>query len=292
MSRFELMALGCAFLWALNALVLRRLSSRASPAAMNGIRCGAAGVAFLVWLPFHQAPTGLAEVPLVEWGILAVSLLSGIIVGDTLYLVALREIGVARAMPLSGIFPLTTLLFERLLLQTPLQPGLLAGSALVATGVVLMTRGRVPTQEQGVTPGRLGLGVVCALAAALLWGFGVTLLKPALAHLTQVQANAVRMPLVALVLYVAVVRPSGERLGALSWQVWCWLAGTGLLGMGLGAYMFLTALDELGPTKLVTLTSASPLFGLVLAVVFLGERIDVRVLAGAACCVGGVWAVL
>ena len=126
----------------------------------------------------------------------------------------------------------------------------------------------------------------------MLWGLAVTLLKPALAHLTIVQANALRMPVVALLLYLALVRPSGERLRSLSQRAWILLVGSGLLGMGLGAYMFLTALSLLGPAKAVTLTSASPVFGLALAVLFLKERVDARVLAGVACCLAGVWSVL
>ena len=123
-----------------------------------------------------------------------------LVIGDTLYLVALREIGVSRAMPLSGTFPLSTLLFERLLLGTPLLPSLLAGSLLVGVGVVLLAWGRAPTPTVSAPPARLLRGILCALTASLLWGLAVTLLKPALVHLTMVQANAARMPVVALLL--------------------------------------------------------------------------------------------
>lgn len=287
----ELLALGCAFLWAVNALVLRSLSASVSPAAMNAIRCGAAGLAFLVWLPFDQPLSSLAAVPLSAWGLLLLSLVTGIVVGDTLYLIALREIGVSRSMPLSGTFPLSTLLFEHLLLDTSLRPSLLIGSLLVVAGVVLLSRSRAPAPPQPAAAACLRLGLACALLSAVLWGFAVTLLRPALDHMTQLQANAVRMPIVALLLYLAVVRPSGERLRGLRWRTWLLLGGSGLLGMGLGAYMFLTAVERLGPARAVTLTSASPVFGLALAVLFLRERVDALGLVGAACCLAGVWVV-
>ena len=281
-STAELLALGCAFIWAVNALMLKTLSAEVSPAAMNAARCGVAGAAFLVWLPFDAPLATLAVVPLADWGLLLASLVIGIVVGDTLYLIALRDIGVSRSMPLSGTFPLSTLLFEHLLLRTPLRPTLLAGAVLVCLGIVLLSRGRAPGP---LSPARLRRGVVLSVAASMLWGLAVTLLKPALAHLTIVQANALRMPVVALLLYLALVRPSGERLRSLSRRAWVILIASGLLGMGLGAYMFLTALSLLGPAKAVTLTSASPVFGLALAVLFLKERVDARVLAG-------VWSVL
>ncbi|MDA0336279.1 MAG: DMT family transporter [bacterium] len=291
-STAELLALGCAVIWAVNALILRTLTDEVAPATINAVRCGAAGLAFLLWLPFSAPLSSLAAVPWTEWGLLLLSLSCGLVIGDTLYLVALHEIGVARAMPLSGTFPLSTLLFERLLLGTPLHPGLLAGCLLVGVGVVLMAWGRAQIPAGDRPPARLLRGVFFALAASLLWGLAVTLLKPALTHLTMVQANAVRMPIVALLLYVFMLRPSGHPLRVLSPRAWVLLVGSGLSGMGLGAYMFLTALQKIGPAKAVTLTSASPVFGVALAVLFLREKITLRALVGAACCLGGVYAVL
>ncbi|MDP7447805.1 MAG: DMT family transporter [Candidatus Latescibacteria bacterium] len=306
MSTAELYALGCAVLWAINALVLRTLAHQVAPATINAVRCGAAGLLFLLLMPFSAPLSSLALVPWSEWGLLLISLSCGLVVGDTLYLVALREIGVSRAMPVSGTFPLTTLLFERLLLGTPLQPTILLGSLLVGVGVVLLAWAKVPKTSgatphaSGTTPHasgtvppvRLLRGVLCALTAALLWGLAVTLLKPALVHLTMVQANAVRMPMVALLLYLLVMRPAGQALRPLTRRTWVLLVGSGLSGMGLGAYLFLSALSQIGPAKTVTLTSASPVFGVALAVLFLKEKVDARALVGAACCLAGVYAVL
>lgn len=293
LSTAELAALGCALIWAAHALLLRNLTREVAPATITAIRCGSAGVAFLVLMPFESPLSTLTLVPWTEWGLLFISLTAGLVIGDTIYLVALREIGVSRAMPVSGTFPLTTLLFERLLLGTPLQPSLLGGSLLVGVGIVLLARRRAAAAAtMDRPPERLLFGVACALAASMLWGLSVTLLKPALQHLTIVQVNALRMPMVALLLYVFVVRHSGQPLASLSRQSWAVAVGTGLVGFGLGAYLFLTALEQIGPAKAVTLTSASPVFGVALAALFLRERPDAWALAGAACCLAGVYTVL
>lgn len=292
LSTAEFFALGCAAIWAVNALVLRNLAHQIPPATINAVRCGAAGVIFLLCLPLTDSLSSLVLVPWTEWGLLLLSLTAGLVIGDTLYLVSLREIGVSRAMPLSGTFPLSTLLFERLLLGTPLQPSLLLGCLLVGLGVVLLALDRTPTTTPSAAPTRLLRGVLCALAASLLWGLAVTLLKPALTHLTMVQANAARMPMVAVLLYLFVMRPTGQSVRQLSRRDWILLIGSGVSGMGLGAFMFLTALSQIGPAKAVTLTSVSPVFGVVLAVLFLHEKVGPRALAGAACCLAGVYAVL
>ena len=56
--------------------------------------------------------------------------------------------------------------------------------------------------------------------------------------------------------------------------------------------MFLYALKTIGATKTVTLTSTAPVFGLALGALFLGERLSLRIAAGTAACLAGVWFVL
>ena len=70
------------------------------------------------------------------------------------------------------------------------------------------------------------------------------------------------------------------------------LGFSGILGMGIGALAFLTAINLIGPAKTATLTAATPVFGLVMAVLFLKEKPTPPLLAGVALCVTGVWLVL
>ena len=49
---------------------------------------------------------------------------------------------------------------------------------------------------------------------------------------------------------------------------------------------------SIGPAKTTTLSSVSPVFGLVMAVLFLKEKVSLRIVLGAALCVSGVWLVL
>lgn len=79
---------------------------------------------------------------------------------------------------------------------------------------------------------------------------------------------------------------------ALSRRLWVLLVASGLTGMGLGGYLFLTAMSEIGPAKAVTLTSSSPVIGIALAVLFLKEKLDARAVLGTGCCLLGVYTVL
>jgi drug/metabolite transporter (DMT)-like permease len=294
-SSSELLALGCAFAWALNGLLLRSQLLKVSPPLINVVRCGMAGLFYWLLLPFDSAPlAAFSQVTLGEWGLLLGNVVIGLVIADVLYLTSIREIGLSRTLALTGVFPLATLLWEHLLLQQPLNPDLLLGSCLVVVGVILLA-GQVKAKSgaQEVGAERLKFGIFISLVAAVLWGLSTVLIKPAMAHMTAVQANAVRMPLVSLLLYLTRVWPNeNENLARLDWRTVGVLSLTGILGMGIGGLMFLAALKDLGPARAVTITSVSPVFGLIFGVVFLKERLSVRIVAGVVFCVAGVWAVL
>lgn len=290
LSLAEWAALSCALIWATNGLLLRTQSEHVTPGAMNAIRCAVAGAAFWLALPFDSIPlVGLLEVTAAEWIMMLAALSLGVALGDTLYLIAMKEIGVSRTLALTGTFPLTTLFWQTLLLDAPFNPTLLLGSALVVGGLFFLSRSGAADER----PVRLQWGIALSLIAALCWGFSATLLKPATVHMSAIQTNAIRMPLIALLLFVVRVLPSGnERLRGIRVRSLLIVGATGLLGMGVGAYLFIYAITQANPAKVVTLTSSSPLFGMLLAAVFLGEKITPQIALGMALCMGGVYAVL
>jgi len=314
-SPAELAALACAVLWAINGLLLRSQADRVPPGAMNFVRCAVAATLFLLLIPLDPHLHGLLHVPAVELALLAASVVVGIGVGDTLYMIALREIGIARTIALSGVFPLTTMVWEAVLLGHPPSGSLVLGGGLVAVGVVLLSgssraprdapssarTSRLPGKDEyppdsdrrAPGPERTGLGIALSLIAAVFWGLSSVLLKPGIAHLSLIQANAVRMPMVAVFLFLFRILPSGRRsLQAFDRRAFLVVASTGVLGMGMGAFLFLYAIGHITVSKAVTLTATAPVFGLIFGALFMHERLTPRVVAGMACCMGGVWAVL
>ena len=110
---------------------------------------------------------------------------------------------------------------------------------------------------------------------------------------TPVEANSVRMPLVAGILfggYILNNRPGGSA--RVSGRTVLIIGCTGLLGMGFGSYLFLKSIDMIGPTKTAVLGALAPVFTMGMAAVFLKERITRFVVIGVLLCVSGVWLVL
>lgn len=287
----EVAALLSALVWAVNGLILRTQSAKLPPAVMNAVRCTVSAVFFWSLLPFDPAGLDYGSVTGEEWVRLFAALLIGIGCGDMIYLMSIRDIGVSRTLALTGIFPLTTLLFEQLLLDVPLRPTFAAGALMVTAGVMSLAGGRVT--EALDDSARMKRGVLIALTAAVMWGFSTVLLKTAIGHMTPVQANSIRMPFIALVFFgLWRVTRGTQRMRDFDRRSFVWVGATGLLGMGIGSFLYLFALQAIGPSKTATLSSATPIFGTILAVAVLKEKLSVRLAVGVGLCVGGVLMVL
>ena len=290
-SAGEAFGLSCSFVWALNSLMVRTQSQAIPPAMMNGIRCAVATVLFWALLPFGPPLSSYEHVTGTEWALLVGGLLIGMAIGETMYLAAIKEIGVSRAMALSGTFPLSTFFFEWALLDNPFSRKFFLGICLVTVGVVfLSSRARQPSGER---PDRLALGMFLALFACLLWGLSTVMLKPAIANLTSVQANSVRVPLTAAVLFLARAWTGPVmRIRDIDRRALIVVGASGIVGVGAGSMLYLMAISRIGPAKMATLASVSPVMGLLMAAVFLKEKLTLRLVGGVVLCVGGVWMVL
>lgn len=292
-SEGELVGLACSLVWATSATVVRTQSFKVSPGLMNAIRCTASALMFWVALAVFGSVEAYTFLSLNEWLLLTGSVVIGISFGDTLYLWSIREIGPSRTMALVGVVPLPTLVFEYLLLDQPFPARFVAGCFLVVAGVACLSRRDAAVVE--AVPPNLKFGVILSLSATVLWGLSTVMIKPAIANLTPVEANSIRMPLVAAVLFGGYIlaRPrDASARPALTARTTFIVAATGLLGMGLGSYLFLKSIAMIGPTKTAVLGALAPVFTMLIAAAFLKERITKLVMLGVVLCVWGVMMVL
>jgi len=91
-----------------------------------------------------------------------------------------------------------------------------------------------------------------------------------------------------LVLYLLAARPQDLRRAAASRLDLAIIAGAGLGGMAAGSLLYVYALLEAGAARAAVLSASSPLFAIPLAMLFLGEALTRRLLAGTAACVLGI----
>ncbi|MDI6754242.1 MAG: DMT family transporter [Thermodesulfobacteriota bacterium] len=280
----EISALGCALCWAASSTLTKSLAGKFNPLNLNLLRCAAASI--LLWgiIPFTPGTQALVQAPGVSLLFLALSALIGIAVGDTLYIRGLRLINVTLAFPISqSAMPLFTLAVAIIFLGEEITWSLSLGTGLVLGGIYLITepgwRRRHPQTNPPAENRRTGISLV--ICASLLWAISISLLKVGLQGVSLILANGVRLPLAVLVLLFLILfqkplpQPTTPKFRDVAL-----VAITGLLGFGLGGILFLQAILYSGAAKATVLTSAAPLFGLPLSLLFLKERVTGSVIAG------------
>lgn len=136
------------------------------------------------------------------------------------------------------------------------------------------------------------IGEITALAAASCWTISPVLYKVALSDAKPISANISRSISTTIFLF-ACLGVSG-RLGNLATLRTdsLLLAGlSGIIGLCLGDTMYMLGLTLIGVSRTVSISSVYPLFTMLFATMFLGERVTSFLLLGTAVIIVGIWLV-
>jgi DME family drug/metabolite transporter len=291
----EIAGLASAFTWALSSILIRAATQRGNVVFINAVRLVAACVVYLGGITLAGRWGEVLAIPMGSLVPLLLAVVVGLVVGDTVFFKSQAYMGVARALPVSGTYPLFTLLLSSLVLGEPLRWQLGASAALVMVGLYLLTttpRGRPATLD--VPADRTVLaGVAMALLAALAWSCSTMLLRVSLGGTDVVAANAIRLPF-ALVILSAMLAQQGNLtlVRCYTWRALAPVLVAGVLGTGLGSTAFLLSVQLAGPAKAAIISSASPLFGAPMSVLLLHEQLSLSNVAGIVLCVVGIWLVV
>ncbi len=292
----ELLGLTSALMWALTNTFMRVQTARLGAVAVNFWRC-------LINIPFfltlylltrpHDAILQLGWEAILTL-LLAVAL--GLVTGDSLQFHSIKMIGVSRAMPISGTFPIFTVLFAWLINGDPLRVQMLAGAVVVVLGVLLISLPKRAPAPLGIVAMPLSspvqrtlvAGVALSLCAAVCWSLSTVLQGRVLTHSDPVTVNTLRMPVASLLLFSATRGQTGRPIRRYGWRAFLLLAGLALLGTGVGSLTYLSALKLAGAGKTAVLGACAPLFALPLSMIALGERPGTRGIAGTLLTVVGI----
>ncbi len=268
-------ALGSAASWALGSVLFKKLGDEVPPVALTFAK-GVAGAALLC---LALTVTGFQEIGTRPLILLVLSGLLGIAVGDTLFFLALRNLGAHSVVILLTLGQVLTVLLAVVWLNE--RPGIVEwlGIALILAGVttVLMVRLAGDAGATGLA------GVAWGLAAVVCMAVSIIIAKEALATTDSIQATLVRM-LAGTAGIFLVGLPTGQfghflkplrdpRFAAL------FLLSVAVVTFG-GFWLSLLAIQKVDVAVANTLGSTEPLFVLPLAAFVLRETITGKVVAG------------
>ena len=279
-----LCALGSAITWAVTSLLVRSLNPHFTSVGINALRSAVGGALLTAYV---LATGGVQPFLAVSgWALLlmTVSIVAAIGVGDTLFFESTRTLGLGRAMTITTSYPVLAAILAATFLDEPLTLPVVVGTLMTLGGLTLI----VMTKADGGAEGIPWIGVGAAALAAVGWAVSVVLMKAPLREVDATLAQAIRIPIAALLLFCT---PWARgSLGALRASRGTALARFALLSAltAVSSVMFVASIKYVGVTVASVLSSTAPLFAIPLGVVFLGERLPLLAVLGAVVTVAGI----
>lgn len=291
--RGELAALTSALLWAIASVMYGRAGQSIPPLQLNILK-GAIAIA-LIALTLLWRGVALPELPLPSLGLLAISGVVGISIGDTAFFNALNRLGPRRILLLQTLSPCMTALLAAIFLEEILTARSGIGILLILLGVAWVIRERVgesPIEAQALAKLQTQ-GIAWGLVAALAQATGAVLSRAALAETTVSPLMAALVRLVAgvavLPLWMSLL-PTARQQGwkpVGSVRMWGFLLLASILGTYLAIWLQQTSLKFALAGISQSLGAMSPIFVLPLAA-WTGDRVSLRAILGAVVAVSGV----
>jgi DME family drug/metabolite transporter len=281
-TRGAIAALGSAMAWAVTSLLARSLMPDLGSAGVNAVRAAVGGTILLIWV---LATTGAGVFTLIStsaWLLLTLSIVVAIAVGDTVFFESTRALGLGRAMTIATTYPVGAAAIAAVFLDEPITLPVAMGTLVTLSGVLLIV---APWAERAPDE-RFWFGVGTAAVAAVAWAVSTVLVKPPLAEIDAVTAQAIRLPLAAVVL-APWARSAPKGLMRARRSAWVRVAVLGAL-TSVSSVMFVAGVKHAGVAVTSVLSSTAPMFAIPLGVVFLGERVTGRALLGCAVTVAGI----
>lgn len=133
-------SLTAALIWATSSLLVKAQAERIDTLSFNAFRVVVGAHFFLLLLPFFGGMSLIAQLTPFTMLALAASVALGFCLGDSIYFWSMTQIGAARTMPISGVYPVFTWLLAVPILHEQVTLPAILGTVLVVTALYLLGR--------------------------------------------------------------------------------------------------------------------------------------------------------
>ncbi len=222
---------------------------------------------------------------------LALSMILGIVLGDTMYFLSQERIGVTRAFPISMSYPLMVYLLTAYFLGEPVIIQRILGAIVVVVGVGLVARASQKESLESISRWSdrdRNVGLVLAFLTLISWALSDAIFQFGLINVGAAEANFFRMLFASIVLvpFFLVSIKRGRSLP--DRRVLAFASLTGLVGIGLSLIAYSYAVKFVGATITAVIIASAPVFTAPLSAMFLGEDVNKRVIVGTIMTILGV----
>lgn len=274
----EAMALGSAAAWAVGVILARQLGAHLPPLALNLLKNGLvlavlAPVAVLVYAGAWPV------LPARDVAIVLASGIIGIALADTLYFRALNELGAGRMGVIGNLYSPLVLVLGFVFLDERLGGAQWLGFALVAMGVLLVSR---PPGEWRTHPQHTARGVLLGLLAIALMAVAIVMVKRTLETQPLLWVTLLRLVgAVAGLVLLAALPAMRKRMHFVPRDVpWHRLVLAALIGQGLSMVLWLGGYKYTSASVAAILNECASVFLVLLAALWLREPLGRRAFTG------------
>ncbi len=284
----ETSALVAALFWAVATVMFSRAGKRIAPLELNLVK-GVIAVMLIVITLLIGGNLMTAVDPL-ALGLLAVSGIIGIGLGDTAYFESLNGLGPRRALLILMLSPPLAGLIAWFFIGEAIGPMAWVGIALTVGGVAWVITERYAGKDG--TQSRLMRGIGMGLIAALAQALGAVLSRAAFMHtsVSPLMAALIRLSagVVMLLVWIVAIRPAADRFTIHKKRdMWRMIFFATFIGTYLAIWLQQTSFKFTETGIAQTLISTSPLFVLPFAV-WMGEKVSLRAFAGVLVALAGI----
>lgn len=288
----EILSLASALAWAAAVVLFKKSGEVLPPFSLNFVKnllaMSLLGLTVWVWNGGADLPAMSAR----DAALTALSGLLGIAIGDTLYFRALNTLGAARMGVAQTLYSPFAILLSVLLLDEGFAAPQTLGVAGVAAGVLLVAKTAPAGQIGRAAQGR---GFLLAGLSVLMMAAGVVVTKPLLLRHDFLWIVFLRTAAGVLGMLLVIVV---TRRWSSMWQAyraarhWPVIVAGSILGTYLSMLLWLAGYKYTSIPVAATLNEMATIFTLILAVLFLRERVGPRQVCGCLLAVAGVIAVV
>ena len=283
----EFYSLACALAWAIAVVLFKKSGESLAPVPLNLFK-NTVGLVLMLLTVLAYTGTTWPGIPMTA---VAVALLSGFLgigLGDTLYLRALNTIGASRMAVAQTLYSPFVIVLSSLYLAERLGAIQFAGVVLVLGGILLVN---YAPGQRALDAHAIARGIAEASLSVFVMAIGVVMAKPLLERYDFLWIVTLRI--VGGILGMVMFMPSARdvaRLRAAFAGVRHWphvIAGS-VMGTYISMLLWLAGYKYTKASIAAVLNEMAAVFILVLAALFLGDRLKLSQLAGSALAICGV----
>ncbi len=278
-------ALGSAASWAIGSILFKRIGETVTPFGMTLSK----GAVSSLLLGAVLLVTGCGDLPGGALGLLLLSGVLGIAVGDTLFFAALQDLGPIGLIVFFMAGQILTALMAILLLGEMPGSGEWTGIAVVLAGITMVLITQI-SRDASQRPTRLR-GIMLGFFSMLAMSLSLIIAKQALASVSTMTATFIRMAAgtLGMLLFGLLTGRVREWLNPFSDMKMISVFALSVCVVTFGGFwLSLVAIKHVEIAIANALGAAEPLFVIPLAMLFLKERVTLMEIAGAVLTVFGV----